>query len=230
VFARTWCARHYHNWQRHGTPVIPRPADLPGEIWRPVVGYEGLYEVSSLARVWSTYRNGTMLKTHPRKKGGYGELTLMRDGVQTTHLVHWLVAAAFLGPCPDGQEVRHLDGNAGNSVVSNLAYGDHSTNIRDSVRHGTQRNTRKEECPQGHEYTPENTYSWPNKKTGRPERHCRICKRDQMNERYRQGKVTPRIADLSPEQLATRREKQKIANRRFREKQKASRPAPELPF
>lgn len=50
--------------------------------------------------------------------------------------VHRLVASAFLGPCPGGQEVRHLDGNPQNNAVTNLAYGTRTENILDVLRIG----------------------------------------------------------------------------------------------
>lgn len=50
---------------------------------------------------------------------------------------HRMVAEAWLGPCPKGQLVRHLDGNAGNNRVVNLAYGTHAENMQDAIRHGT---------------------------------------------------------------------------------------------
>lgn len=51
-------------------------------------------------------------------------------------LVHKLVALAFLGPCPDGQEVRHLDGDPLNNRVDNLEYGSRTENILDVYRIG----------------------------------------------------------------------------------------------
>ncbi|AAK94350.1 HNH endonuclease [Myxococcus phage Mx8] len=50
--------------------------------------------------------------------------------------VHQLVADAFHGPCPTGQQVRHLDGNPTNNVPANLAYGTALDNAADRVRHG----------------------------------------------------------------------------------------------
>jgi phage FluMu protein Com len=61
--------------------------------------------------------------------------------------VHWLVARAFLGPRPDGMEIRHLDGDYQNCTASNLLYGTKSENALDAVQHGTHRETRKVRCP-----------------------------------------------------------------------------------
>jgi hypothetical protein len=51
--------------------------------------------------------------------------------------VHKLVAEAFLGPCPPGQQVRHLDGNNQNNAATNLTYGTKRENELDKMRHGT---------------------------------------------------------------------------------------------
>lgn len=50
--------------------------------------------------------------------------------------IHQLVADAFIGLRPDGQQVRHLDGNPGNNAASNLAYGTVQDNANDRKRHG----------------------------------------------------------------------------------------------
>lgn len=50
--------------------------------------------------------------------------------------VHQLVADAYLGPAPAGQEVRHLDGNPSANHLSNLAYGTGAENAADRLRHG----------------------------------------------------------------------------------------------
>jgi hypothetical protein len=84
--------------------------------------------------------------------------------------VHALVAAAFLGPRPEGMQVRHGDGSKDNNHLSNLCYGTASDNVRDSIAHGTQAMVRKTHCPQGHEYTPENIYV-----RSRGGRECRTC-------------------------------------------------------
>ena len=105
------------------------------ECWRPVVGYEGKYEVSSKGRVRSFVRNK---KGHLLKPGltsvGYPSVALGRGN---TRLVHCLVAEAFLGVCPEGQEVRHLDGSRSNNNPNNLKYGTRADNVRDAKKHGT---------------------------------------------------------------------------------------------
>lgn len=51
--------------------------------------------------------------------------------------IHRLVATAFHGPCPEGMECRHLDGDKTHNAASNLAWGTHAVNIGDKIQHGT---------------------------------------------------------------------------------------------
>lgn len=111
------------------------------EQWRDVPGYEGRYQVSDLGRVRSLDRRvpcahgatrqmrGRVLRPAGQKSDPHLRVVLEHHG--PGQLVHRLVAAAFLGPCPDGQEVRHLDGDPTNNRLDNLAYGTRTENILD---------------------------------------------------------------------------------------------------
>lgn len=154
--------------------VVPGES-APLEQWRPVVGYEGLYEVSDLGRVRSLPRYGTigkLLKPGTAKRGGYLYVNLCRDGRPLNRTIHVLVAEAFLGPRPEGFDVRHLDGNRLNCARANLAYGTRSENNLDAVRHGTHNKASKTCCPKGHPYDKANTRVY----AGR--RFCRTCDRE----------------------------------------------------
>ena len=111
------------------------------ERWLPVPGYEGFYEVSDLGRVRSLSRPrhpGRVLKGRPLPGSGYMQVILSVGGVKHLHYIHRLVAAAFIGPCPEGQEVRHLpDRDRKNNTLANLAYGTHLENMADQIEHGT---------------------------------------------------------------------------------------------
>ena len=105
------------------------------EIWKtiPVPGFV-YYEVSNLGRVRS-YRRGADRMLKPGLTSvGYYSVALGRGN---TKLVHRLVAEAFIGPCPVGQEVRHKDGSRTNNRADNLEYGTRSENIADAIAHGT---------------------------------------------------------------------------------------------
>lgn len=109
------------------------------ETWRPVVGYEGRYEVSDRGRVRALF-GAAGWPPPPRllstTGSPYPTVTLRRDGTSITRNVHVLVLTAFVGPCPTGMQCRHLDGNPRNNTLSNLRWGTRAENNADTTRHG----------------------------------------------------------------------------------------------
>jgi hypothetical protein len=110
------------------------------EIWLPVVGYEGLYEVSDFGRLrraasgLSTYV-GRLL--NPRiVRSGYLQAILSREGYQKFHYVHILVARAFLGEPPDGMQTNHCDGIKTHVWLTNLEYLTAPANIQHAIESG----------------------------------------------------------------------------------------------
>lgn len=98
--------------------------DYSNEEWRPVIGYESIYSVSDVGRVrrdkpYQSTCAGKILKQQILKR--YLAVPLNNKGAWNVH-VHRLVAEAFLGPCPDGCQVNHLDGNKVNNHIENLEY------------------------------------------------------------------------------------------------------------
>jgi hypothetical protein len=113
--------------------------ELQTEEWRDVVGYEDIYSVSSLGRVRRDltvrkHKAGKILK--PCTSGRYSSVTLCYQGKQKTFNVHQLVAAAFIGECPEGMEVNHKKQPKTNNRISNLEYITHIQNIRLAVKEG----------------------------------------------------------------------------------------------
>lgn len=123
---------------------------LPDEKWLPVVGYEGLYEVSNIGRVRSLgrfvisrhgttryYRHGK-IRAPFTAKNGYIRVTLIKDGVDKKHSIHTLVISAFIGSKPtSAHQTRHKNGVRCDNVYTNLEWGTSSENNLDRVRHGT---------------------------------------------------------------------------------------------
>jgi hypothetical protein len=71
-------------------------------------------------------------------KQGYAVLSMTADdGTLWQPLVHRLVLLAFVGPCPEGMETRHLDGVRSHNWRANLCYGTPLENAEDKERHGT---------------------------------------------------------------------------------------------
>jgi len=148
----------------------------PTEEWRSVPGYEGIYEVSSAGRIRGIRRRGSkggVLDPY-RRKDGYCAVNLKANGKTRSVTLHSLIALVFLGPRPEGLEVRHLDGDPTNSTVANLCYGSRSENMNDAVAHGKHANASKITCPEGHEYDVFVV-------GGRRHRRCRRCRRDRYH-------------------------------------------------
>ncbi len=126
------------------------------DVWKDVVGYEGLYEVSSKGEVRSvsayrpfTVRNQTTQRYHSGKvlkpifdgRGLYQQVTLSKEGVSRRFLIHRLVASAFI-PNPNGlPEVNHKDENKTNNAIENLEWCDHKYNNN----YGTKKDASKGE-------------------------------------------------------------------------------------
>lgn len=113
------------------------------EEWLPVPGHEGAYDVSNQGRVRSWKRALTSGAGAPRvmrsapDAHGYPNVRLSQGGITKLHRVHSLVAAAFLGPRPDGLEVCHGDGDPANACAANLRYDTPVANQADKKAHGT---------------------------------------------------------------------------------------------
>lgn len=168
------------------------PAPHPrAEQWRPVVGYEGAYEVSDLGRVRSLDRAVPAGRGRTRKSSGrvlsqylgnYAKVRLKVDGAGSTKNVHALVAETFLGPRPDGLEVCHNNGDASDNRLANLRYDTHSANQSDQIAHGTNPWSRRTHCSKGHEFTPENTRTRGPNENGR---RCGTCEDERGRARWR---------------------------------------------
>lgn len=118
------------------------------EEWRPIVGYEGLYEVSDLGRVRSLprealrsdgalmRRRGNLLSRRPIHKG-YVRVVLRGHGVSRFRRIHRLVLEAFVGECPEGKQCAHLNGDPADCRLSNLAWVSPTENASHKHAHGT---------------------------------------------------------------------------------------------
>lgn len=105
------------------------------EIWKPVVGYDGVYEISSFGRVRSLERvvnNNHLVKERILKgrknRCGYKQVTLYNKDGAKTFKVSRLVAIAFI-PNPNNKPcVDHINTDRTNNRVENLRWCTHKEN------------------------------------------------------------------------------------------------------
>jgi hypothetical protein len=119
------------------------------EEFRDVLGYEGFYQVSDWGNVISLVRltpdaiergvrKAKQSLAFGKNKQGRLQVTLCKHGFTKRYQVHTLVLTTFGGPCPEGLECRHGDGNHLNNRFDNLSWGTHTENMRDKQTHGTE--------------------------------------------------------------------------------------------
>lgn len=120
------------------------------EVWKPVTGFAGLYEVSDLGRVRAPIKLdaiGRMYSARELKlckdRKGYAVVHLYKNRKRKPVWVACLVAEVFIGPRPAGMQVCHCDGDKTNNCVSNLRYDTVKSNHADKRQHGTHREGSK---------------------------------------------------------------------------------------
>lgn len=117
------------------------------ETWLPVSGYEGQYEVSDFGRVrvlvyrgrWGAFDRPMARLMQPTvTRYGYAVVDLKRNPQDRRQSrVHRLVLEAFVGPCPDGHEASHVNGDRIDNRRTNLRWESHTVNVGRRVDHGT---------------------------------------------------------------------------------------------
>ena len=104
---------------------------MNNEIWKPIEGTDGMYEVSNTGKVRSLnyLGRGITKELKPWKNGGYRRINLIVAGKKKNFLLHRMVAEAFI-PNPDNKpEVNHKDGDKWNNSVANLEWATRRENI-----------------------------------------------------------------------------------------------------
>ena len=112
---------------------------LPQEEWRPVVGYEGWYEVSNLGRVRRIAPNRYGKRPGILRLDTYGPYVIVgltRNSITKAFKVHRLVATAFIRPSAPGEQTNHKDADKHNNQASNLEWVTAKQNQRHAVQMG----------------------------------------------------------------------------------------------
>lgn len=96
----------------------------PCTLWKPVIGYEGIYEVSSTGAI-RNIKTGHILKAK-EERNGYMRVHLSKNGIAKSVLLHRIVAEAFLENPENLPTVNHIDENKQNNNACNLEWCDMS--------------------------------------------------------------------------------------------------------
>ena len=103
------------------------------EIWRDCKGYEGLYQVSNMGRIWSL-RTQRYLKGDLNSVGYLRVLLKAKNGKVKKEFVHRLVALAFIANPQNKTQVNHKDANKLNNTADNLEWNTCKENINQKNR------------------------------------------------------------------------------------------------
>ena len=104
---------------------------MKNEVWKDVVSYEGLYQVSNLGRIKSLNFNGTGKEKimRPRTGNRYYMIALWKNGIRKDYLLHRIVAETFI-PNPENKPfINHKDENCFNNSINNLMWCTHKENM-----------------------------------------------------------------------------------------------------
>jgi hypothetical protein len=114
------------------------------ELWKPIPGYEGLYEVSNIGRVRSVSRpqvtpTGSPYMSKPRIRKiqhikGRNRVTLIKNNHRDTLQLARVIALAWIDGYQEGFTVDHIDGNKTNDDLSNLRWLSRSDNTSESYK------------------------------------------------------------------------------------------------
>lgn len=103
------------------------------EVWRDIPGLK--YEASTGGEVRRHGKIAALTPT-PNRDSGYLYVSIRDAGKSRKRRLHCLIALAFLGPCPDGHQVNHIDGNKANCRPDNLEYMTGPQNMRHAKETG----------------------------------------------------------------------------------------------
>lgn len=170
------------------------------KIWKPVVGYEGIYEVSDHGDIRGVdrtdaagrFRPSQPMTAVPHVSDGRLIVCLTKRGRHSTRYVHQLVLEAHVGPRPAGMQGCHTNGRNTDNRVTNLRWDTQSGNQLDSVRHGTHALAARRDCKRGHQLAEPNLCNY-GRKSG--VRACLACNKARRYLAHHPGADMQRVSD-----------------------------------
>lgn len=101
------------------------------EIWKPVKGYDGIYDISNYGQLYSHPRSTTKGGyTYGLKRGNYLYYSLSKDGKEIAKMVHQWMWITFVGAIPEGYDVHHINGNNKDNRLENLELIEHTKHLK----------------------------------------------------------------------------------------------------
>lgn len=102
-------------------------------VWKDVVGWEGVYQVSNYGEIKSLHYNKERIMKQSTDTNGYLQVKLNKNGNGKAYLVHRLVAQAFIPNYHNKPFINHLDSNPKNNKITNLEWCTQSENVRHAI-------------------------------------------------------------------------------------------------
>lgn len=116
-------------------------------IWLDIKGYEGLYQVSQHGEIKSVARSGVGLvdkiKAQTINNFGYKTVCLSKNNKVKRHLVHRIIATAFIPNDQDKPNINHINGNKQDNSICNLEWCSKSENVRHAMQTGLKKEYKK---------------------------------------------------------------------------------------
>lgn len=108
------------------------------EEWKIIPGYEN-YKISNHGNIINLYMKSRLRPCFNFKKTHYTANLYGKDETYKIHQLHRLVLQAFVGPCPEGMQCCHNNGNGLDNRLENLRWDTTKSNCADQAEHGTKR-------------------------------------------------------------------------------------------